>query len=394
MIQNMHGYVERLASKTINERLKNNPALAILGPRQCGKSTLSRLYKSERKILYLDLERPADLAKLSDAETFFRHNQECLICIDEIQRIPELFPVLRYQIDQINRPEQFLILGSASRELIRQSSESLAGRISYMELTPFLYEEVKDLYSLSSYQNRGGYPRSLLAESDEASYQWREDFIQSFIERDIPFLNPRLSPQLCSQILRMLAHHHGQILNYATLAKSLAVDGNTIKAYVELLEGAFIIRRLPAYSRNIGKRLVKSPKVYIRDSGILHALLGIPSWNDLCGHPIYGFSWESMSMENIIARLESGVHASFYRTSNGAEIDLILEKGLEQMAIEFKSNSAPKMERGFHSAVDDLNIERRWCIAPVDQAYTSKGTIFSDLEGLINHEGNGGFFHS
>ena len=272
----MSGKTRRVLYSAVKRRLGVNPVVAILGPRQCGKSTLAAMFAEENpQLLRLDLERPADLRKLEDPEPFFAVNSERLICIDEIQRRPELFPVMRYWVDRTNRPGQFLILGSASRDLIRQSSESLAGRISYLELTPFLWSEIGGETSLITYINRGGYPRSFLAAEDRLSLEWRIDFIRDFLERDIPFFNPRLSPSTADRLLQMVAHTHGQALNMNSIALSLGIDAKSVRRYLDLLEGAFIIRRLQPYHSNLKKRLTKSPKVYLRDTGLLHGILGL-----------------------------------------------------------------------------------------------------------------------
>jgi uncharacterized protein len=381
----MHGKVSRMLFSMLQRKLELVPVVAVLGPRQCGKSTLARMFtESLDHFVWLDLERPTDLRKLDDPETFFSENGNRLICIDEIQRKPELFAVLRYQVDKTDNPGQFLILGSASRDLIRQSSETLAGRISYLELTPFLLNEISSIGTLTQYHSRGGYPKSFLCETDRQSFEWRLDFIRDFIERDIPFFNPRLSVQTADRLLRMISHMHGQILNINTLAKALGIDSKTVKKYLELLEGAFVVRLLPPYFSNQKKRLVKSPKVYVRDTGILHALLQLGDWNSLAGHPIYGYSWESLCIENILANIKPEVRYSFYRTSNGAEIDLVLEKGEDRAAVEFKASSAPKVEHGYWLSLDDLGIDNGWIVAPVSEKYSSKGISVSSLTGFLS----------
>ena len=365
------------------------PAVAILGPRQCGKSTLARAFcrETDAEVVYLDLERPQDLAKLRDPEAFFAANADPLICIDEIQRAPDLFPVMRFVIDQRERTGQFLILGSASRDLIRQSSETLAGRIRYLELTPFLYRELEGSETvLRRYWLRGGFPRSWLAESDEQSFYWRTDFRRDFLERDIPMLKRRVEPVAVGRLWDMLAHVHGQLLNMATLASAMAIDGHTVRSYIDLLEGALMVRRLQPVHANLKKRLVKAPKVYFRDSGLLHAILRIESWNELMSHPCFGHSWEGLCIDNILGQLRPGVEAGFYRTARGAEIDLVLDRGTARAAIEFKASSAPSVQRGFHTALDDLGLARGWVVAPIDTPFENGNITFTPLQGLMTGE--------
>lgn len=367
--------------------------MAILGPRQCGKTTLAhQLVKAVEDVLYLDLERPSDLARLSDPEALFAANPDALICIDEIQRVPELFPVMRVAIDLDRRPGRFLILGSASRDLIRQSSETLAGRIRYLELTPFLSGEVAKEEGLGRYWLRGGFPLSWLASDDEASFEWRLDFIRDFLERDIPMLQPRIPPERVRRLWTMLAHLHGQLLNMASLSSALGVSGPTIRNYIDLLEGAFMVRRLPPYAANLKKRLVKSPKMYLRDSGILHTLLNINDRNTLLGHPVYGVSWEGFCLENILARCRRTVQASFFRTVRGAEVDLVLEQGDIKVAVEFKVSAAAKPQRGFWTVLKDLEIRRSWIIAPIKESYPLHGAQVSSIQDFIEAPENSDIF--
>lgn len=385
----MHGRIDRYLLRLLYARLTEVPVVAILGPRQSGKSTLASMYaEGNSSFLRLDLERPADVRKLEDPEEFFAANSRNLICIDEIQRRPELFPAMRYWVDKSDRPGQFLILGSASRDLIRQSSESLAGRICYLELTPFLWREVQSNSELRAYLNRGGYPRSYLSRSDRQSFDWRLDFVRDFLERDVPSLNQRISPSTADRLLQMVAHTHGQILNINSLALSLGVDAKTVRRYLELLEGAFVLRRLLPIHANLKKRLIKSPKIYFRDTGLLHAVLGLPDWNGVAGHPVYGYSWESLCIENIVASLKPEVRYGFYRTSHGAEIDLLLETAGSKVAIEFKASSAPKTEKGFWISVEDLGIKRKWVIAPIEESYSSHGTRYASLSDFLESKEN------
>ena len=347
----MHNIIERTCTTTILKRLQTNPAVALLGARQVGKTTIADMIQQHfPKTIYLDLERPADLNKLSDPEAFFKQFNDHLICLDEIQRAPDIFPILRGVIDRGHRNSQFLILGSATRDLLRQSSESLAGRISYIEITPFNHLEVA-LLKTEEHWLKGGYPRSLLARDNETSVQWREDYIRTFLERDIPLLGFHIPAATLGRFWRMLSHCHGQILNASKLADSMGVSSHTIRKYIDLLEQTFLVRVLPPYFGNIKKRLVKSPKVYIRDSGLLHTLLNIETMESLFAHPIYGTSFEGFIIENILAEFPRW-QPFYFRTSNGAEVDLILKKGEKTIAIEIKSSTAPKLSKSFFNAIE------------------------------------------
>ncbi len=365
----MHGYIHRAdLVETLKSRLESNPAVALLGARQVGKSTLAEvLLKQYPGATYLDLERPADINKLTDPEAFFTSVGQGLICLDEIQRLPDIFPVLRGLIDRNKRNAQFLLLGSASRDLIRQSSESLAGRLSYLEITPFTQAEVPAI-TPAVHWLRGGYPRSVLADDDEASFQWREDYIRTFLERDIPQLGFQIPANTMARLWRMLAHSHGQVLNASKLAASMGASPHTIRKYIDLLEQTFMLRVLLPYTSNTKKRLVKSPKVYLRDSGILHALLGIETREELFGHPVYGPSWEGYVIENIVTQLPRW-KASFFRTSNGAEMDLVFEKGSKRIAVEVKSSSSPMVSKGFWTSIETIQPDATYIVAPVDSAY-------------------------
>ncbi len=375
-ISNMHTYIKRKFEKLILSDIKNFPCVAILGPRQCGKSTLAlHLKKTLPELLYLDLENPADLRKIEDPLMFFEQNKERLICLDEIQRRPELFPPLRSILDSSRKKGQLIILGSASQELIRQSSETLAGRISYIELTPFLLSEVyKSFDDILAAWLRGGFPDSYLAPDDSISTRWRVNFIRTFLERDIPQLGITIPSKNIERLWQMCAHSHGQVLNSSKLGESIGVSHHTIKNYLSILEQTFMIRQLQPYYINMKKRLVKSPKLYIRDTGILHSLLGIETFNDLMGHTIYGHSWEGFVIENILSEMHE-YKGYFYRTSNGSEIDLILEKGNRKIAIECKSSSAPEVTKGFYNSLDDLGIDKAWILAPVKETYYIKENV-------------------
>lgn len=367
----MRGYIFRTLQERLEEQLSRMPVVAILGPRQCGKSTLAKAYlENSDSSVILDLERPADLRSLSDPEAYFKNNDDKLICLDEIQNYPDLFPVLRYETDRRQKNGQFLILGSASLDLIRQSSESLAGRITYLELTPFLLDEIggpqKNIRSLWL---RGGFPRSYLAENDDASFEWRLDFIRTFLERDIPSLGINISALQTRRLWTMLAYTSGQVVNYSKLSESLGVSRNTVRHYAEILDQTYVVRILQPWHSNTKKRLVKSPKIYVRDSGILHSLLEIDNQNALFSHPVYGQSWESFALENVLSMIGRRWLPSFYRSEKGNEIDLILEKGSVLICLEFKASSAPQVSRGFWVAHEDLKPKQSWIVAPVDQRY-------------------------
>ncbi len=360
----MKTYVQRVIEEEVELRLKEFPVVAILGPRQCGKSTLARqIVETKPSAVYLDLELPSDLNRLDDAEAFLRANNDRLVCIDEIQQRPNLFPVIRGTCDITGREGQLLILGSASPGLLRQTSESLAGRIAYLDLTPFLISET-GTEMLRQHWLRGGFPDSFLAESDDASFVWRQNFIRTYLEQDIPSLGFNITTQTMQRLWSMLAHSSGQLLNMAKLAGSLDVSSPTVKTYIDILEKTYMVRVLRPFYSNLKKRLVKTPKVYLRDTGILHALLGIESENALFGHPAYGGSWESYALEQVCAAMPTW-DASFFRTEKGAEIDLILQKGRRQIACEFKASSAPKVTRGFHQAIRDLGIQEAFVVAPL-----------------------------
>jgi uncharacterized protein len=350
----------------IASNLADFPAVALLGPRQVGKTTLAHEVAQGRRSVYLDLESPIDRAKLAEPELFLRGHEDKLVVLDEVQRIPELFQTLRGVIDERRRRKiadgRFLLLGSASLDLLAQSGESLAGRIAYLELAPFDPLEV-DVEECELLWLRGGFPDSFLATSDRASSVWRESFIRTYLERDIPQLGPRVPAETLRRFWTMLAHVQGGILNAAALARGLAVDGKTIARYLDLLVDLLLVRRLPPYLTNVGKRLVKSPKVYLRDSGLVHSLLGLSTMDDLLGHPVAGTSWEGFVLEALLRVAPQRAIASYYRTAAGAEIDLVLELGKKELwAIEIKRGLAPKLGKGFHAARADLDPTRAFVV--------------------------------
>jgi predicted AAA+ superfamily ATPase len=382
----MRELAPRNLAAEVNKRLQHNPVVAILGPRQCGKTTLAgQILKPLKKSVYLDLENPADLAKLDDPLAFFSLHEDELVCLDEIQRTPELFTTLRSIVDERGRNSQFLILGSAGRDLIRQSSESLAGRIAYLDLTPFLLNEI-ELAALGDLRRlwlRGGFPRSYLAADDDISFQWRQDFIRTFLERDIGMLGFRMPPARLGRLWKMCAHIHGSLLNASKLADSLGVSSHTIRSYMDLLEHTFMIRVLMPDAPNLKKRLVKSPKIYIRDSGILHALLDIRTHDDLLSHPVLGASFEGFAMENILASARN-YEPSFYRTGAGAEIDLVLRRGRRALAFELKSSTIPRVTKGFWNALEDISPDDAYVVAPVKEPYPIKhGVMVTPLHDVI-----------
>jgi predicted AAA+ superfamily ATPase len=357
----------RRLSRVLASALAESPAVALLGPRQVGKTTLALEVAKSRPSVYLDLQSEADVAKLSDPELYLSQHADKLVILDEIQRTPQLFRTLRGLIDAGRRKGRgmgrFLVLGSASIDLLKQSSESLAGRIRYLELAPFDAGEVGQ-DRVEALWLRGGFPESLLAPTDAASLRWRADFIRSYLERDIPQLGPRIPAETLRRFWTMLAHQQGGLLNAASLARSLAVDGKTIASYLDLLVDLLLVRRLTPWHSNTRKRLVKSPKVYVRDGGLVHALLGIGDREALLAHPVAGASWEGMAIESLLGAAPEGTEANFFRTSTGDEIDLLLKlpNRRKVWAIEMKRGSAPTLERGFHTAREVVRPERSFVV--------------------------------
>ena len=364
--------IPRLAEFAVRKKLLQTPAVVLLGPRQVGKTTLARQIAGDWPggAVYLDLERSADRLRLEDADDYLRAHVGRLVIMDEIHRAPGVFEALRGIIDENRlagvRSGQFLLLGSASLDLMRQSSETLAGRVSYMDISPIhIQESAAVQIDAEQLWLRGGFPDSLLAADEEHSLDWRRDFIRSYLERDVPMFAPRLPSETIGRLWTMLAHQQGGLLNQARIASSLGVSNPTIDRYIDLLVDLQLIRRLRPWSTNAGKRLVRTPKVYVRDSGILHGLLELKTRNDVLGHPVCGPSFEGFCIDNLIAAAGAGRTAYFYRTHVGAEIDLVLEKGgRPDIAIEVKRASTPSPERGFSIACDDLKIERRYVVYP------------------------------
>lgn len=385
------GLITRRLHTQIVSALARTPSVALLGPRQIGKTTLALDISETIPAVYLDLEDRLDLEKAKDFTAFYDQNKDKLIILDEVQRMPELFASLRGIIDKSRRRGkkngQFLLLGSASLSLLQQSGESLAGRIAYRELFPIDMLE----YTASAPENknslwaRGGFPESLLAGSDEDSLDWRKDFIKTYLERDIPQLGPRIPAVTLDRLWTMLAHNQGTLLNNAQLARNLEVSGVTISRYIDLMIDLLLVRKVQPWTFNIGKRLARSPKVYIRDSGLTHALLNLGDYNTILGHPVVGGSWEGFVIENIMSVVDSRVLPFFYRTQDGAEIDLVLEfSGKEKWAIEIKRNSLPSLSKGFYIACDDIKADRRFVVySGTDTFSMGEGVTAVSLEGLM-----------
>lgn len=357
----------RLLESKVETRLGEVPVVALLGPRQCGKTTLAKSILAKRPgAVLLDLERPSDLAKLADPEFFLSRHRDRLVCIDEVQRRPDLFPVLRALCDESSANGRFLLLGSASRDLLRQSSETLAGRIAYLRLTPFLFSEIHGI-SLETQLWRGGFPRSVLAGTDEASAAWRESFAQTFLERDL-LLWKGFSPGTMRRLWTMLAHENGEMANFSRLGGSLGVSDHTVRRYVDLLQGAFMADAIPPFVSNLGKRLVKAPKVYLADTGLTVSLLGLRSFDDLYGHPAWGRIWEQFVLAQLRGHFPDA-EIFFYRTSNGTEVDFVLRRGGRTVAVECKASSAPAVTRGNTLALADIRPDCAFVVAPVTASH-------------------------
>jgi hypothetical protein len=367
--------IDRRLLPVLEQRLREVPAVVLIGPRQAGKTTLALALGTPRGALYLDLESESDRARLAEPELYLADHLGELVILDEVHRAPGLFPVLRGLIDRARREGKghglYLLLGSASLDLLKQSGETLAGRVSYLALDPF---DVLETGAITADRDRiwlrGGFPESFLAPGDARSLRWRQDFIRSYLERDIPQFGRRIAAETLRRFWGMLAHHQAGVLNVAQLARNLGVDVKTAAAYIDLLVDLLLVRRLPPWHANVGKRLVKSPKVYVRDSGLVHALLAIADKETLLSHPVVGASWEGFVVEQLLAVAPEGVQGHFYRTSGGAEVDLLLSFPDGRLwAVEVKRSLAPRPERGFHSACADLSPERRFVVYPGEETY-------------------------
>jgi len=374
--------INRQLLPKLADALDHSPAVVLLGPRQVGKTTLALAAGEARGALYLDLESEQDRAKLAQPELYLADHADKLVILDEVHRAPGLFPVLRGLIDKGRRKGrkagQYLLLGSASLDLLKQSGESLAGRVAYLELAPLTVLEATAM-TMDTLWLRGGFPESALASSGARSLRWRQDFIRTYLERDIPQFGPRIAAETLRRFWGMLAHQQGGMLNTAQFARNLGVDTKTAGSYLDLLVDLLLVRRLQPWHANLGKRLVKTPKVYVRDSGLVHALLNISDKETLLAHPVVGGSWECFVIENLLNNAPDAVQGYFYRTSGGAEIDLLLVWPDGALwAIEIKRSLTPKVERGFHAACADLNPARKFVVYPGTERYH----LASDIEAI------------
>lgn len=371
----MQRYIDRNAARELQQSLSHNPVTALIGPRQCGKSTLAQhVLSGQKNALFLDLELPSDMRKLQDPELFLREHATKLVCIDEVQHKPDLFPLMRALVDKDRRPGRFFILGSASRDLVRQSGETLAGRIHYIELTPFTWLELestaKKTWDFKRHWWRGGFPPAFLADTDLQGDAWRRDMIQDYLSRDIPSFGFTIPIPTMSRLWKMAAHYHGGLLNASKFGQSMDLSHNTIRKYLDILEQTFMVRLLKPLEINLKKRMVKSPKIYLRDSGILHTLLEIDNMTELYGHPAFGASWEGWCIEQLIAKLPLW-QPFFFRTSSGEEIDLVLTKGRKKLIFEIRASLTPHLSRGFAETIANLKPEKTWVVCPMtDPGYT------------------------
>ena len=362
--------IPRFLGEELGDRLKDTPAVVLTGPRQVGKTTLAMAEASWWDAIYLDLESPQDLSKLSQPELYLSDHLGQLVILDEVHRTPGLFRILRGMIDRARRAGRrsglYLLLGSGSLDLLQQSGESLAGRVSYLELAPLTVSEIgQSRVNEDDLWTRGGFPESLLADNESTSLRWRADFLRTYLERDIPQFGTRIPAETLRRLWTMLAHRQGSPSNAAELARNLGMDSRTVAAYIDLMVDLLLVRRLPPWSANVGKRLVKSPRLFVRDSGLLHALLGIGDKESLLSHPVIGASWEGFAIENLLANCSLEVTGYYYRTSGGAEIDLLLVwTGGTSWAVEIKRSLSPVPGRGFHEARQDLSPERSFVVYP------------------------------
>lgn len=378
--------ISRRIQASVEESLRSFPVVGLIGPRQAGKTTLAKmiLKKIDPKPIYLDLELSSDLNKLRDPELYFQTYKDRLVIIDEVQRMPELFPLIRAIVDQKRSAGRFLILGSASPALVRQASETLAGRIIYRELQPFSIDEIGSENDARLWL-RGGYPLSYLSPGNDESCSWREAFIRTYLEMDIPQLGIRVPASQLRRFWTMLAHSHGQLWNASKIAGSLGISAPTAKHYLDILSDTFIVRQLQPFFANVKKRLIKSPKIYVRDSGLFHTLMRIKEREDLDSHPSAGVSWEGFIIEQVIAAKPENWDAYFYRTSAGAEVDLLLTNNAgRQTAIEIKYSLSPKPGKGFWTAIDDLGCKKAFVIFPGSESYPLKENVSTLPVGQIN----------
>jgi predicted AAA+ superfamily ATPase len=367
---------QRKSALEIRQQLGLSPAVAILGARQIGKTTLAKQIAAEfPDSIYLDLENAQARAKLDQADVFFEANRHRLVVLDEIQNAPELFSTMRGEIDADRRPGRFLILGSASFKLLQQS-QSLAGRLALVDMAPLLLSEVHQSFQdIQTLWVRGGFPGSYTAPQDDASWFWRDAFVRHFLHTDLPALGINVEPELMRRFWRMVAHLHGQLFNASSIAASLGVSSPTVTRYLDHLVQSLMLRRLEPFHANLGKRLVKSPKIYVRDSGLLHYLLGMRNVHDLMGHPNTGASWEGFCIEQICNHLPTGASVSFYRTAAGAELDVVVETGRETTGFEIKFSSAPKVSKGFWQACEDIGVHKAYVVAAVQEGWAMANNV-------------------
>jgi uncharacterized protein len=382
--------IARYITTSLLESLSYFPVIGLIGPRQVGKTTLARSLQPHisKPILYLDLENPTDANKLLDPMSYLGQHQDKCVIIDEVQLRPDLFPILRSLVDQLREPARFVLLGSASPYLIKNNTETLAGRIAYHELTPFLWPEISNTHTMQTHWFCGGFPGALLAPTMRLTRKWQLDFIDTFVTRDVKQLQGSVPETKIANLIRMVAHLHGGLLNMSQLANSLDISQPTVTRYLDLLDGSFLIRRLQPFYKNLGKRLVKSPKIYIRDSGLLHRLSGLTDQEALLGYPQLGASWEGYVIEQIISTAEQGSHFYFYRTSNGAEIDLVWQTANNLcVCIEIKYSSAPSISKGFYEACADIKPNYKYVIIPSGETYSrADGTNICSLPGFLSTE--------
>jgi predicted AAA+ superfamily ATPase len=383
-------YIYRNITPSILNLIHNFPVVGIIGPRQVGKTTLVKklIDEIDKQCIYLDLELPEDFSKLHDPQIYLEQHEEKCVILDEIQRMPNIFSILRALIDRRRESGRFIILGSASPELLKQSSETLAGRIVYTELSPFnLMEIVKD-HNINDHWFKGGFPEAFLSVKSDIFTTWMRNFVQTYLERDLPLLGLSADSILMRRLWTMIAHYHGGIWNASTFAKSLGITVPTVNRYINFLEAAFIIRRQEPYYYNLKKRVVKSPKIYIRDTGVLHYLAGIDNLESLHGHALIGNSWEGYVIEQIHQMLPGELKLYYYRTHHGAESDLVLVKGTEPKAcIEIKYTSQPKQSRGFSISVDDLKTSMNFIITPKSDTYLiNKSTYVCNLTDFLSKQ--------
>lgn len=364
--------IKRNIYNTVKEYCQIFPVIAIIGPRQSGKTTFTKDFaqRMARPYVYLDLESPSDYSKLDNAQYYFsEHSDKCII-IDEIQNKPGLFALIRSVVDENKKKCNFIILGSASPELLKQSSETLAGRIGYVELGPFSFSEIKGKYNLNKHFFQGGFPLSYLSKNQKSSKIWLDSFIKTYLERDLPLLGLKANPVQVRRLWEMLAWQTGNLLNYQTISRSLGVSNHTVTSYIDFLEGAFMVTRLQPYYYNIKKRLVKSPKIYISDTGILHRLLRLNDYEQLLGNPLLGHSWETFVINQIMLEKPDDIDLFFYRTHAGAEADIVFTKGLKPIALaEIKFSSSPGRTKSFANSINEFSLEKNFILIPGDEDY-------------------------